>query len=82
MSAKTRAFLFNFLSFGLIFITLRLLVNFLFPQVVYFYASIISGILGVFLSPRFGAFERNGEDIVLMKWIFLANVKEITLFKN
>lgn len=77
MSAKTRAFLFNFLAFGLIFITLRLIINFLFPQMEYLYASVAAGIISVLISPRFGAFERNGKEIVLMKWIFIKGVKEI-----
>ena len=57
MSAKSRAFLYNFLSFGLIFITLRLIVNFLFPEFNYWLAVTISGGATIFLAPRFGAFE-------------------------
>lgn len=77
LSAKTRAFLFNFLSFGLIFITLRLILNFLFPQLAYLFASFIAGVLSVFLSPRFAAVEKQGREVVLMKWIFFKDIKEV-----
>ncbi|MDO4880842.1 MAG: hypothetical protein Q3983_06140 [Capnocytophaga sp.] len=77
MNAKTRAFLYNFLSFGLIFITFRLGINYFLPELNHLLASLIAGILSVFLAPRFGAFEKQGREIVLMKWIFFKDVKEV-----
>ncbi|GIZ15120.1 hypothetical protein [Capnocytophaga catalasegens] len=77
MSAKSRAFLYNFLSFGLIFITLRFIVNFLLPELNYWIAVTISGFTTIFLAPRFGAFEKQGREVVLMKWIFFKDIKEV-----
>ena len=77
MNAKTRAFFYNFLSFGLIFITFRFGLNYFFTELNHFLASVIAGIASVFLAPRFGAFEKQGRQIVLMKWIFLKDVKEV-----
>ena len=69
MNSKTRAFLYNFLSFGLIFITFRFGLHYFFTELNHFLASV--------LAPRFGAFEKQGRQIVLMKWIFLKDVKEV-----
>lgn len=76
-SAKTRAFVFNFFAFGIIFISLRLVINYFFPELAFLIASLVAGMVSIFISPRFAAFERNGREVVLMKWIFLKDIKEV-----
>ncbi|MDO5608536.1 MAG: hypothetical protein Q4G08_08795, partial [Capnocytophaga sp.] len=71
MNAKTKSFLFNFLCFGLIFITIRLGINYFLPEMKFLYASLISGIVTIFLSPRFAAIPTQNGEKVFMKWIFM-----------
>ena len=56
MSAKVRAFLFNFLCFGALFILIRLGILYFFPELSYAVTFAITGILSILLSPRFAAF--------------------------
>lgn len=77
MNAKNKAFLYNFLSFGLIFITIRLFFNYFYPEMGRFVVMLISGISAVFFAPRFAAFSKEGREVVLMKWIFLKGVREV-----
>ncbi|ATA72757.1 hypothetical protein ACILDT_04595 [Capnocytophaga canis] len=77
MTAKSKAFLFNFLCFGLIFITIRLGINYFFPELERLTASIISGVVTLFLSPRFAAIQADSGEKLFMKWIFIKGIKQL-----
>ena len=77
MSAKTRAFIFNFFCFGAFFILIRLGILYFFPKLAHLVTFFISGSIAILLTPRFAAFEQDGKEVVLMKWIFLKNIRKI-----
>ena len=78
MSAKGRAFLLNFLCFGVLFILIRWGVLYFFPNLTYMITFLITGILSIILAPRFAAFKKEeGKEVILMKWIFLKNIREL-----
>ena len=78
MSAKIRAFLFNFLCFGALFLLIRLGILYCFPQLPYLITFIITGGLAIVLSPRFAAYEddETGKEVLLMRWIFLKGIHQ------
>ena len=77
MSAKVRAFLFNFLCFGALFIRIRVGILYFFPELSYAVTFAITGILSILLSPRFAAFEQEGKEVLLMRWIFLKGIRQL-----
>ena len=77
MKPKTKAFLFNFLSFGVIFVILRFGINFLLPETNYFLALMLSGILAIFFSPQFAAIPTEEGEKLFVKWFFWKGVKKI-----
>lgn len=76
MSAKVRAFLFNFLCFGALFILIRLGILCFFPNLPYLIIFAITGALAIVLSPRFAAYEDEGKEVLLMRWIFLKGIRQ------
>ena len=76
MSAKVRAFLFNFLCFGALFILIRLGIICFFPNLPYLIIFVITGVLAIVLSPRFAAYEDEGKEVLLMRWIFLKGIRQ------
>ena len=78
MSAKVRAFLFNFLCFGALFILIRLGILCFFPNLPYLIIFAITGVLAIVLSPRFAAYEddEKGKEVLLMRWIFLKGIRQ------
>ena len=77
MKPKTKAFLLNFLCFGLIFITLRFAINYFLPELNDLLAIFIVGFTSVIISPRFAAVKKQNKEVVLMKWFFSKDLKEI-----
>ncbi len=65
MSAKTRAFIFNFFCFGAFFILIRLGILYFFPKLAHLVTFFISGSIAILLAPRFAAFEQDGKEVVL-----------------
>ena len=76
MSAKVRAFLFNFLCFGVLFVLIRLGILWFFPNLPYFVVFAITCVLAIVLSPRFAAYEDEGKEVLLMRWIFLKGIRQ------
>ncbi len=74
MSKKNKALVFNFLGFALIFIIVRLGMGY-FLEIDRIYISIISAVATMVLAPKFGAAKINGEEKLMMKWIFLKGLK-------
>lgn len=78
MNKKTKAFVFNFITFACIFFVIRLGLALLFPELQNLYAALISGALTLFLSPRFAAVPTDsGEEKLFVRWIFFKGVKEL-----
>ncbi|MEB3075322.1 hypothetical protein [Capnocytophaga gingivalis] len=78
MSVKVRAFLFNFLCFGALFILIRLGILYFFPSLPYLITFVITGSLAVILSPRFAAYNNDeGTEVLLMRWIFLKGIRQL-----
>jgi hypothetical protein len=78
MSVKVRAFLFNFLCFGALFILIRLGILYFFPNFPYLITFVITGSLAVILSPRFAAYNNDeGKEVLLMRWIFLKGIRQL-----
>jgi hypothetical protein len=78
MSVKVRAFLFNFLCFGALFILIRLGILYFFPNLPYLITFVITGSLAIILSPRFAAYNNDeGKEVLLMRWIFLKGIRQL-----
>jgi len=78
MSVKVRAFLFNFLCFGALFILIRLGILYFFPSLPYLITFVITGSLAIILSPRFAAYNNDeGTEVLLMRWIFLKGIRQL-----
>ena len=78
MSVKVRAFLFNFLCFGALFILIRLGILYFFPNFPYLITFVITVSLAVILSPRFAAYNNDeGKEVLLMRWIFLKGIRQL-----
>lgn len=78
MALKTKAFLLNFICFGLIFITFRLgVMGCFFSEMSSMMAALISGVGAIFVSPRFAAVPTDAGEKLFMKWIFVKGVKKI-----
>ena len=78
MSVKVRAFLFNFLCFGALFILIRLGILYFFPSLPYLITFVITGSLAIILSPRFAAYNNDeGKEVLLMRWLFLKGIRQL-----
>ncbi len=78
MRPKSKAFLFNFLCFGLIFVLLRVVIfHVFFPEFATIFAASISGVVAIFLSPRFAALPTDQGEKLFVKWIFFRGIKKI-----
>ena len=78
MSVKVRAFLFNFLCFGALFILIRLGISYFFPSFPYLITFVITGSLAIILSPRFAAYNNDeGKEVLLIRWIFLKGIRQL-----
>lgn len=77
MALKTKAFLLNFVCFGVIFITIRLGINHFLPELKHLFASLISGLATIVISPRFAAVPTDRGEKLFVKWIFFKGVRKI-----
>ncbi|MBC7524238.1 MAG: hypothetical protein H7239_07355 [Flavobacterium sp.] len=76
MSKKTKAFLFQLLSFAVYFIGFI----FIFKQFLHFediYIKILAFVAGTILAPKFQAVITKDGEKLYMKWIFLKGIREI-----
>ncbi|MFS4415800.1 hypothetical protein [Maribacter sp. 2307ULW6-5] len=76
MTPKTKALLFNFLGFALLFVAFRFLIGFLFP-LQNFVAAVIAAVLASVLAPKFGAVKTKEGQRLFMKWPFTKNGKAL-----
>jgi hypothetical protein len=76
MSKKTKAFIYNLASFGLLFIFIRyILIDY--TGLTGIMKPITSFVVATLLAPKFQAGALNGNEKIVMKWIFLKGFKVI-----
>ncbi|CAM3946420.1 MULTISPECIES: hypothetical protein [Flavobacterium] len=76
MSKKTKAFLYNFLSFVAIYIPALFIVKLIVNSesvIVSIFAFVISLVLG----PKFQYVKTSEDEKIFMKWIFVKGIKEV-----
>lgn len=76
MNLKTKAFLFQLLSFAVFFIPLRLTIDY-FTTLERFWPPFFAFILTLILAPKFQFAKTNEGEKIFMKWIFVKGVKSI-----
>jgi len=76
MSKSTKAFIFNFISFAVFFLTFYYLVG-RFTNLRGFFVPITSFAISTLLAPKFQALKAPDGDRLFMSWLFLKGVREI-----
>lgn len=77
MSKKVKAFLFNLLSFFLIFLVIRFVLGYL-VALESIYIAFISAFITTIISPKFFVVQKkNGAAAVFMKILFVKEMKEV-----
>lgn len=76
MSLKTKALLYQLLSFAALFIVSRLLLD-AYTGLTGYWIPITAFVIGTILSPQFQAVRTRDGEKLFMKWIFLKGVREI-----
>ncbi|KAF2518790.1 hypothetical protein E0W68_08565 [Flavobacterium salilacus subsp. salilacus] len=76
MNKKAKAILYNFLGFAPIF----LLLYFTIPQftgLTGLFIPLTAFVVATILAPKFQAIKYQGQEKILMKWLFIKGVKEV-----
>lgn len=76
MSKKTKAFLYNFIGFAIIFFLVRYLVG-TYTHLQGFWIPLTAFAVGTLLAPKFQTVRTNEGEKLFMKWIFSKGIKEI-----
>ena len=76
MSLKTKAFIYQLLSFAVLFILIRFLVD-AYSNLEGFWIPLTAFVAGTILSPQFQAVKTNEGEKLFMKWIFMKGIKQI-----
>lgn len=76
MSKKTKAFLYNFLSFVALYIPALFLVKSI-ANSESFMVSISAFVISLVLGPKFQYVKTNDGEKIFMKWIFVKGIKEV-----
>lgn len=76
MNKKTKAFIFQLLSFAVLFFTARYLVA-KFTPITSFWIPFTAFIIGTILAPKFQAVRTKDGEKLFMKWIFTKGIREI-----
>ena len=77
MKPKTRATVYNFLGFAILFLVLRFALGYLFEGVGRFYLALGSAITASVLAPKFAMVKEGTSEKVMMKWIFIKGFREV-----
>lgn len=75
MSLKTKAFIYNFIGFALLFLGVRYLL--LSYTSLGFLAVVIAGVIAIVASPKFAMGPVDGKEQLFVKWIFFKGVKKV-----
>jgi len=76
MSLKTKAFIYQLLSFAVLFIAFRFIIA-AYTNLSGFWIPLTAFIIGTILSPQFQAVKTNDGEKLFMKWIFMKGIKQI-----
>ncbi len=76
MSLKTKSFLYQLLSFAVLFILFRFLID-AYTNLSGFWIPVTAFVIGTLLAPKFQTIKTNEGEKMYMKWIFLKGIKEI-----
>ena len=76
MSLKTKAFIYQLLSFAVLFIGLRFLIG-AYTNLSGFWIPLTAFIIGTILSPKFQAVKTNDGEKLFMSWIFMKGIKQL-----
>ncbi|NAS32794.1 hypothetical protein GTQ40_17580 [Flavobacteriaceae bacterium R38] len=76
ISPKTKALFYNFICFAILFIIIRLSIDYVL-QLSQTVMALISAIAASILAPKFGVVNTQKGDKILMKWIFIKKMKEV-----
>ncbi len=76
MSLKTKAFLYQFLCFAVLFIAARFALE-ASSNLKGIWLPVTAFVIGTLLSPKFRVIETNEGEKMYMKWLFVKGVKEI-----
>lgn len=76
MSKKTKAFIYNFIGFAIIFFTVRYLVG-AYTNLQGYWIPVTAFIVGTILAPKFQTVQTNEGEKLFMKWMFIKGIKEI-----
>lgn len=76
MQLKTKSFLYQLLSFVIVFLPFRIMLD-KFTSLEGILPSIISFVITLFLAPKFQVVKTNQGEKLFMKWIFKKGVQEL-----
>lgn len=76
MSVKAKALLFNFICFAGLFLAFRYGISALGFQLPYIPLAVISVVGASFLAPKFGIRQKEGKEVLIMKWFLIKDTKE------
>jgi hypothetical protein len=76
MSKKTKAFLFQFGSFAILFIIIRYLLAH-YSALTGFWLPLTAAIVATLIAPQFQAIRTKDGEKLFMKWVFMKGTKEL-----
>ncbi|WP_395063737.1 hypothetical protein [Flavobacterium sp.] len=76
MGKKTKAFVYQLISFAILFIAVRYLVG-AFTTLKGLWVPLIAFVVGTVLAPKFQAVRTKDGEKLFMKWIFLKGIREL-----
>ena len=76
MSLKTKAFIYQLLSFAVLFIIVRFLIV-EFTGMYGYWIPLTAFVVGTILAPQFQVVKTNEGEKMFMKWIFMKGIKQV-----
>lgn len=76
MNKKTKVFIAQFICFAVLFIIVRIPVEY-FTELSSLWGSVIGAVVATIFAPQFKVFDTQQGQKVYMRWIFIKGVKEL-----
>ncbi|MEN9488447.1 MAG: hypothetical protein RL494_712 [Bacteroidota bacterium] len=76
MNKKTKAFVYNFIGFAIIFFAVRYFVG-VYTNLQGFWIPITAFVVGTILAPKFQTIQTNEGEKLFMKWLFIKGFTEL-----
>ncbi len=76
MTKKTKAFIYQLLSFAVLFIIFRFLID-TYTNMIGIWIPITAFVVATLLAPKFQAIKTHEGDKLFVKWMFIKGIKEI-----